>query len=281
MIAAIAAGGEDALRANPVTSCITCSFTPLEFKYMDTHVIMQAGKYGVPLHACSLPSSGGTAPLSVASMAVMAAAEIVGMTVMAHILAPGTPVIATPLMFTLDMRTGSALQSCVESLQAANMAIQLMKRGWGMLAHTYGSGSDTPDVDVASRKSNRLPLPVVWYWVLKRPARVFSCARSLRSDVSRTSEAALDISSTCTAATMIEVLRSLGRKCFNHKEMQSIHQIRAGNRSGEYWPGENASAPPCAEASCSIPDDHISPRRSALFMARSVLRDIRDGVRPC
>lgn len=147
-IAVIAAGGEAALRANPITSCITCSFTPLEFKYMDTHVILQAGKYGVPLHACSLPSSGGTAPLSVAAMAIMAAAEIVGMTVMAHILAPGTPVIATPLMFTLDMRTGSALQACVESIQAANMSIQLMKRGWGMVAHSYGAGSDTPDVDV-------------------------------------------------------------------------------------------------------------------------------------
>ena len=32
---------------------------------------------------------------------------------------------------------------------------------------------------------------------------------------------------------------------------------------------------------CLIPDDHISPRRSALFMARSVLRDIRDGARTC
>jgi trimethylamine--corrinoid protein Co-methyltransferase len=62
-IAAIAAGGEAALRANPITSCITCSFTPLEFKYMDTHVIIKAGEYGIPLHACSLPSSGGTAPL--------------------------------------------------------------------------------------------------------------------------------------------------------------------------------------------------------------------------
>jgi len=112
---------------------------------------------------------------------------------------------------------------------------------------------------MASRKSNRLPLRVVWYWVLKRPARVFSCERSLRSDVSRTSEAVLDFSSTCTAATMIEVLRSLGRKCFNHKEMQSIHQIRAGNRSGEYRPGENASAPPCAEASAQ-PFPH-NPRK--------------------
>ena len=33
--------------------------------------------------------------------------------------------------------------------------------------------------------------------------------------------------------------------------------------------------------SCSVPDDHIDPRRSAFFMARSVLRDIQNGVRPC
>jgi len=33
--------------------------------------------------------------------------------------------------------------------------------------------------------------------------------------------------------------------------------------------------------SCSIPDDHIDPRRYAFFMARSVLRDIRNGVLPC
>lgn len=145
-IAAIAAGGEDVLRVRPSTSVITCSFTPLEFKYMDTEVIVQAGKYGVPIHACSLPSAGGTAPLSVPAMALMAAAEILGMMTMAHILAPGTPVIATPLMFTLDMRTGSALQSSVEAMQAANMSIQLMK-SFGMMAHTYGSGSDTPDAD--------------------------------------------------------------------------------------------------------------------------------------
>ena len=28
---------------------------------------------------------------------------------------------------------------------------------------------------------------------------------------------------------------------------------------------------------CSVPDDHIDPRRSALFVARSMLREIRDG----
>ncbi|MBL3567079.1 hypothetical protein JMM59_18975 [Rhodovulum sulfidophilum] len=33
--------------------------------------------------------------------------------------------------------------------------------------------------------------------------------------------------------------------------------------------------------SCSIPDDHIDPRRSALFMARLLLREVRDGGRRC
>jgi hypothetical protein len=35
------------------------------------------------------------------------------------------------------------------------------------------------------------------------------------------------------------------------------------------------------EPRCSIPDDHIDPRRSALFMARSILRGVREGVGAC
>ncbi len=155
-LAVIAAGGEAALRARPLASCITCSFSPLEFKVMDVEAIIQAGRHGLPLHACSLPSAGGTAPLTSPGLVLMAAAEILAMVVMAHLLAPGTPVIATPLMFTLDMRTGSALQSCVESRQAATMAVQLMKRGFGLIAHTYGAGSDTPDVDAQSMAERAL-----------------------------------------------------------------------------------------------------------------------------
>ena len=155
-LAVIAAGGEDELRKRPLASCITCSFSPLEFKYMDTEVIIQAGRHGLPLHACSLPSSGGTAPLTTAGSVLMAAAEILAMLALTHVLAPGTPFIATPLMFTLDMRTGSALQSCVESLQAAGMAVQLMKHGFGLPTHTYGAGSDTPDVDEQSMAERAL-----------------------------------------------------------------------------------------------------------------------------
>ncbi|MFO1169866.1 MAG: trimethylamine methyltransferase family protein [Hyphomicrobiaceae bacterium] len=155
-IAAAAAGGEAALKARPIASCIVCSFTPLEFKVMDLEAMITCGRYGVPIHACSLPSAGGTAPLTVPGLVLMAVTEILAMVVMAHILAPGTPVIATPLMFTLDMRTGRSLLACVESLQAAGMAIEVVKRGLGLVAHTYGAGSDTPDLDVQSMTERAL-----------------------------------------------------------------------------------------------------------------------------
>ena len=32
---------------------------------------------------------------------------------------------------------------------------------------------------------------------------------------------------------------------------------------------------------CLIPDDHIDPRRRALFVARSILSEVRDGGRAC
>lgn len=155
-LAAAAAGGEAKLKARPSTSCIVCSFTPLEFKVMDIEAMIQCGRYGVPIHACSLPSAGGTGPIAVPGMVLIAVAEIVAMITMAHVLAPRTPVIATPLMFTLDMRTGRSLQSCVESLQAAGMAIEFLKRHLGLLAHTYGAGSDTPDADGQSMAERAL-----------------------------------------------------------------------------------------------------------------------------
>ncbi len=146
-IAAIAAGGEDSLRARPIASCIITAFTPLEFKRMDAEAILQCGRYGVPMHTCSLPTAGGTAPVTMAGAALMAAAEIGAMLVMAHVLAPGTPVIATPLMFNLDMRTGRSLQSSVEAMQGVSMAVQFMKEVYRIPVHTYGAGSDTPAID--------------------------------------------------------------------------------------------------------------------------------------
>jgi len=136
-------------RARPIASMIMCAFTPLEFKVMDVAALIAAGRAGLPVHACSLPSAGGTAPLSVAGNALVAVAEILAMITMGHVLAPGLPMIATPLMFTLDMATGQALHACPESVQAKALAVEVL-HDLGLVTHSYGMGSDTPAADIQS-----------------------------------------------------------------------------------------------------------------------------------
>jgi hypothetical protein len=43
----------------------------------------------------------------------------------------------------------------------------------------------------------------------------------------------------------------------------------------------NPQAITLSAPTCSIPDDHIDPRRTALFMARSILQGYRDGGPAC
>jgi transposase-like protein len=59
------------------------------------------------------------------------------------------------------------------------------------------------------------------------------------------------------------------------------HQRDSRTRSKEWARHQHDPTNHPAPPRCPIPDDHISPRRSALFMARSVLRDIREGVWAC
>ncbi|MFV2032312.1 MAG: trimethylamine methyltransferase family protein [Gammaproteobacteria bacterium] len=143
-IAAAAAGGEQSLRERPIASCIATAFTPLAFTPMDVEVIQQSVRYGLPIHACSLPSAAGTAPITMPGVAILAAVEILAIVVLAHVFGSGVPVIATPLVFSLDVRTGRCLQSSVEVLQGTSISVQLMKYGFGLVTHTYGAGSDTP-----------------------------------------------------------------------------------------------------------------------------------------
>ena len=146
-LAVAAAGGEQALRADSLVSFITCSLTPLEFKRMDLDIILKCARKGIPLHACSLPGAGATAPITIPGVVLLAAAEILAMLAAAQVVQPGIPIIATPLIFSTDMMTGRSLQSSAESMQGAALAVQFIKAAYGIPTHTYGIGSDSPIMD--------------------------------------------------------------------------------------------------------------------------------------
>lgn len=140
------AGGMEALRANPVISIIACSLTPRTFKSMDIEIILQAARASVPIHACSLPGAGGTAPATIPAVIVLASAEILAMVAMIQAVSPGTPVVACPIVFSTDMRTGRSLQSNADALNGASGAVQFIKAAFNLPTHNYGSGTDAAHV---------------------------------------------------------------------------------------------------------------------------------------
>ena len=146
----VVAGGASSLKSNPVISMIACSLAPRAFKFMDIEIILQSARASLPIQACSLPGSGGTAPATLPGVIVLAAAEILAMLAMAQAVRPGTPVVACPIIFSTDMRTGRSLQSSVEAMKAASGAIQFIKQAFHLPTHNYGSGADSPAVDSQS-----------------------------------------------------------------------------------------------------------------------------------
>ena len=149
-LGAAAAGGRQELADNPVISMIACSLTPRSFKKMDIDIIVESAKAGIPIHACSLPGAGGTAPATIPGTVLLAVTEILAMTAMAQVVNPGTPVVACPIIFSTDMRTGCSLQSSVEAIRAASMAVEFIKKEFGLPTHCYGSGTDSPTIDEQS-----------------------------------------------------------------------------------------------------------------------------------
>jgi len=149
-LAEAAAGGGEELAANPVISMIVCSFTPRAFKTMDIDAIIKSAKAGIPIQACSLPGAGGTSPVTLPGTVLLATAEILAMAAMAQAVKPGSQVVACPIIFSTDMRTGRSLQSSVESMRGASMAVQFIKKAFGLPTHNYGSGTDSPIDDEQS-----------------------------------------------------------------------------------------------------------------------------------
>jgi trimethylamine:corrinoid methyltransferase-like protein len=70
--------------------------------------------------------------------------------------APGTPVIACPIIFSTDMRTGRSLQSSAEAMRCAAGAVQFIRTAFDLPTHCYGTGADSPIPDAQSMSERAL-----------------------------------------------------------------------------------------------------------------------------
>lgn len=142
-----AAGGADKLRERPFVSFISCSVPVLKFKYMDAEIIYQCGKAGIPVQPCALPTAGANTPVTAQGTALAACADVLAQIVMLQILCPGLPVIATTLLFSMDMQTTYTLQSNTEITFGRLICMQVFEQGYGIPCHSYGTGTDSMKLD--------------------------------------------------------------------------------------------------------------------------------------
>ena len=142
-----AAGGEENVRKYPQLNFITCSLSPFTMKDMDVEIILQCAKRGIPMQPCSLPATGTTGPATTPGMVILSAAETLVSLSMAQLVQPGVPIINTSLQFSADMQTGRSLQSTPHAMRQSALFVQLMQKGFGIPAHTYGSGCDSAETD--------------------------------------------------------------------------------------------------------------------------------------
>ena len=101
----------------------------------------------MPVQPCSLPTAGANTPVTAQGTAFMACAEVFAQIVMLELLCPGLPVIATTLLFSMDMQSTYTLQSNTEITIARLIAMELFERGYNIRAHSYGTGTDSLTMD--------------------------------------------------------------------------------------------------------------------------------------
>jgi trimethylamine:corrinoid methyltransferase-like protein len=142
-LATVVAEGSDTLKQKPIIDMIVCSVSPLTFKPMDVEAILWSCRRGVPIMACSLPSAGGTSPITIAGTVLIASVEILAMLVMSQIIESGIPFVACPIIFSLDMATGGVLETSAEAILGAVAVTEFVKDRFHVPTSTLGFGSDS------------------------------------------------------------------------------------------------------------------------------------------
>lgn len=146
-MAHLRAGASADLSRSPIVSVYVDAFTPLQFKALDLEIILQACRCGVPIHASSIPTLGGTAPITALGAAVLAGIEVLSMLVMAQVARPGIPVLGLVTSLAMDMRTGKVVKSSLETIRTNAAATQFLQAAYGIPTHTCGFTSDWGSIE--------------------------------------------------------------------------------------------------------------------------------------
>ncbi len=129
----IAAGGEKEFRRRPLTSCLQCTFAPLQLDAGVMDASLYFADHGVPLVFFGMPQPGATGPATLVGSLVVGNAEVLAALTITQLHAPGSAVIYGMGNAPLDMKTAVRSGGSPEHALSSAMATEL--------AHWYGMPS--------------------------------------------------------------------------------------------------------------------------------------------
>ena len=122
---ALIAGGMDQFRQKPFLFLEVSPLSPLDFASMPADAIISLAEEGVPLGIIPCNMMGATGPMSLIGAVAQQNAEVVAGIVAAQMVNPGLPVIMSPRVTFMDMKTGAGLWAAPEVGLAAACSAQL------------------------------------------------------------------------------------------------------------------------------------------------------------
>lgn len=122
----IAAGGEEAFRRRPITSCLQCTFAPLRLDAGVMDASLYFAESGVPLVFFAMPQPGATGPATLVGSLVVGNAEVLAALTIVQLHAPGAAVIYgmgnAPLDMKTAVRSGGSPEHALSSAMATELA---------------------------------------------------------------------------------------------------------------------------------------------------------------
>ena len=148
-------GGPERVRELLPASFLITPASPLTIEHDYTQTWLELRDYGLPVAIMPMPLQGATSPGSRLGTLLAANCETIGTLCLVQAAAPGTPVLYSPVVASMDPRTGMYAAGSVEHAVLCVAGTE-MARYYGLPAESSGLCTQTyePDVQTAWEKSD-------------------------------------------------------------------------------------------------------------------------------
>lgn len=157
-IAALVVGSKEELRKRPIISFVDCTTSPLKHEKINTEVLIEAVKNGIPVIIESDVVAGATAPVTIAGALIVQNAEVLSGILIAQLINPGTPVIYGNMSSIMDMKTANVALGSPELGIIQVITAQLCQQYYKIPFMGCGGISDSKSVDAQASLEKTLTL---------------------------------------------------------------------------------------------------------------------------